>query len=332
VQCIFIDPPYGVKFGSNFQPFVRKRDVAHGDDADMTREPEMVQAYRDTWQLGLHSYLTYLRDRLMVARDLLAPSGSVFVQISDENMHRVRDVLGEVFGDSNFVSIIPFVTTSSQTASSIGSIADYILWFAKDVERLKYRQLYLSKDAKASGGWAFNFVQLPDGTRRPTTLEERRGTVGLPDGSRLFQLDNITSQGPTSSGTVDFPFSGRSYHPGTKNHWKTSLNGMHNLANHNRIFASESQIRYVRFFDDFPVQPLTNIWNDTKVAVSSRWRASASGTLDVSIVIQRLAARRWCAAINATEKFGTWEYLLARRVGDVKVWLDAVAAKAVAPT
>ncbi len=146
VQMIYIDPPYGVKFGSNFQPFVRKRDVKNNDDADLTREPEMVQAYRDTWELGLHSYLAYLRDRLMVARDLLTPSGSVFVQISDENLHHVREVMDEVFGAENFSSIITFKKTSGSAnpsgLSTIGSISDYIIWYAKDLTRVKYHRLF----------------------------------------------------------------------------------------------------------------------------------------------------------------------------------------------
>src|SRR2546426_168428 len=142
VQMIYVDPPYGVKFGSDFQPFVRKRDVKHNDDADMTREPEMVQAYRDTWELGLHSYLTYLRDRLLLARELLHPSGSIFVQISDENLHHVREVMDEVFGAENFCSLITFQKTTGSTTSTIPTTSDYLLWFAKEKDRLKFRKLY----------------------------------------------------------------------------------------------------------------------------------------------------------------------------------------------
>lgn len=264
VQMIYMDPPYGVKFGSNFQPFVRKRDVSHNDDADMTREPEMVQAYRDTWELGLHSYLTYLRDRLFVCRDLLVRSGSVFVQISDENMHHVREVLDEVFGASNFVSVIPFLTTSSQTSEDIGSVADYILWYAKDKGHLKYRQLYVPKDPRATGGWGFNYLEEADGTRRPLTKEERRGEA--PVAGRLYRLDNLTSQGPTPTGTVNFVFNGVKYHPGARNHWKTTIAGMERLVTQRRIQESTNQVQYVRFFDDFSVQPLTNLWTDTTQA------------------------------------------------------------------
>src|SRR2546423_15362653 len=147
-----MDPPYGVKFGSNFQPFVRKRDVAHNDDEDMTREPEMVQAYRDTWELGLHCYLTYLRDRLLLARELLHPSGSIFVQISDENLHHVREVMDEVFGASNWAGLISFQKTSSSSGNRLSAVSDYLVWYARDLPRLKYRQLYLPKEAGAVGG------------------------------------------------------------------------------------------------------------------------------------------------------------------------------------
>ncbi len=266
VQMIYIDPPYGVKFGSNFQPFVRKRDVRHNDDEDLTREPEMVQAYRDTWELGLHSYLTYLRDRLLLARELLHPSGSIFVQISDENLHHVRELMDEVLGAQNFCAVIPFVTTSLQTADEIGSVADYLIWFAKDRERIKYRQIFLPKDPRATGGWGLNYIQERDGTRRPLTREERKGEAAVPEGGRLYRLDNLTSQGPTPTGTVEFKFRGKSYHPGARNHWKTTNAGMETLSKAGRIQESSNQIQYVRFFDDFAVQPLTNLWTDTTQA------------------------------------------------------------------
>lgn len=251
VQCIYMDPPYGVKFGSNFQPFVRKRDVKNNDDEDMTREPEMVQAYRDTWSLGLHSYLTYLRDRLMVARNLLGPRGSIFIQISDENLHHVRAVMDEVFQAKNFVGVIPFVTTSSQTSSAIGSIADYLLWYCSDISRLKYNQLFVAKEARAAGGWAFNFLELPDGSRRPLSREERIGVASPPLGARVFQLDNLVSQGPTPSGTVPFEFEGRSYHPGARNHWKTTVEGMQTLASRRRICRVRKSDSVCPFFQRF---------------------------------------------------------------------------------
>lgn len=265
VQMIYIDPPYGVKFGSNFQPFVRKRDVKNNEDESFTREPEMVQAYRDTWELGLHSYLTYLRDRLLLSRDLLADSGSIFVQISDENAHHVRELMDEVFGAENFFGQIPFITTSSQTAEGIGSVADYLLWFTKNKEDIKYNQIYLQKDPRATGGWGFNYIEEPDGTRRPLSREERCGDKDLPPG-KIYRLDNLTSQGATPSGSIKFDFDGKSYNPGARNHWKTTIEGMKSLAQARRIQATANQIQYVRFFNDFSVQPLTNLWLDTTQA------------------------------------------------------------------
>ena len=191
VQMIYIDPPYGVKFGSNFQPFVRKRDVTHNDDADMTREPEMVKAYRDTWELGLHSYLTYLRDRLLLARDLLHPTGSVFVQISDENVHHVRELCDEVFGADNQVALIAFAKTTGSTGSFLSGTQDFLLFYARDITRLKYRQLYVPRNSDEIGKGPYSWVELPDGTRRRMTAEEGLRPESLPQGSRIYRLDNL---------------------------------------------------------------------------------------------------------------------------------------------
>ncbi len=265
MRMIYMDPPYGIKFASNFQPEIGKRDVKDRE-SDLTREPEMVKAYRDTWTLGVHSYLAYLRDRLVLCRELLADSGSIFLQIGDENLHRVRCLMDEVFGAGNFVGMIPFLTTNSQTADGIGSVADYLVWFAKNLEQMKYRQLYLPKEPRATGGWGFNYIEEKEGTRRPLTKEERRGEVALPTDGRLYRLDNLTSQGPTPTGTVDFMFNGRKYHPGPRNHWKTTITGLESLGKAQRVQESLNQMQYVRFFDDFAVQPLTNLWTDTTQA------------------------------------------------------------------
>jgi adenine-specific DNA-methyltransferase len=180
VQTIYIDPPYGVKFGSNFQPFVRRRDVKDNDDATMTREPEMVKAYRDTWELGLHSYLSYLRDRLLVARELLTASGSLFVQISDENVHHVREVMDEVFGAENFVGVITFRKTTSQSSSLIAATFDFILWYAKDRSLTSFNPLFERKDPREQVGVFYDYVELPDGTRR-TRLPRRGALLGRSD-------------------------------------------------------------------------------------------------------------------------------------------------------
>ncbi len=265
VQMVYFDPPYGIKYGSNFQPFVNKRDVKDGKDDDLTAEPEMVKAFRDTWELGLHSYLSYLRDRLLLARELLHESGSVFVQISDENVHHVREILDEVFGPKNFVALIPFVTTSARTAGELGSIADFLLWYGKDSAQIKYQQLFQQKLPAASGGWAFNFLELPGGERRPLTGDERKGSAALPEGARLYQLGDLTSSHEYNVGKQPFEFNGKSFSPG-KRYWTTSPEGMKNLAKSKRLAESDNSLRYVRFFDDFPYQPLTNLWTDTTQA------------------------------------------------------------------
>jgi adenine-specific DNA-methyltransferase len=262
VQMIYIDPPYGVKFGSNFQPFVRKRDVRDGSDDDLTREPEMVKAYRDTWELGLHSYLTYLRDRLLVARDLLAVSGSVFVQISDENVHHVREILDEVFEPANFVAAIPFAKTGGQAAARIGSVADYLLWYARDIERVKYRQLFIDKERGGTGSGDYSWVELIDGTRRRITKAEDSDPTLLPLDARFFIPDNLTSADVSSTGTFEYEYRGGKFFP-KGGHWKTTREGLDRLAATGRLIVQGVTLRYVRYFNDFPVSPLGNVWMDT---------------------------------------------------------------------
>jgi adenine-specific DNA-methyltransferase len=263
VQMIYVDPPYGVKFGSNFQPFIRRRDVKHNEDDDFTREPEMVQAYRDTWELGLHSYLTYLRDRLLLARELLAPTGSIFVQISDENLHHVREVMDEVFGAENFVSVITFAKTSSQTTALLPSVSDYLLWFARDKERLKYHQLYQPKERGGTGSGEYSWVELPDGTRRRLTRAESDNPDELLPGSRFFIPGDLTSARPAQGGDLkEFEFEGKIFTPG-KGTFKTDLAGLNILKEKRRLIVQGATLRYVRFFQDFPVSPIMNTWTDT---------------------------------------------------------------------
>jgi adenine-specific DNA-methyltransferase len=255
VQMIYIDPPYGVKFGSNFQPFVRKREVGHNDDDDMTREPEMVKAYRDTWELGLHSYLTYLRDRLLLARELLSQTGSVFVQISDENLHHVRELMVEVFGDENFCGVIAFRTTSSQTDELVATIVDFLVWYAKDRDYVKFRRLFRPR---AAGEGMYEWVELPDGSVE--SLADRSEDQ-LTSGSKVFTRDNLTSARPP--GSFPFEFGGRTYTPG-KNYWKTSQEGLQRLAHANRLVPYGNGLYYKRYFSDFPFVALTNVWIDTQ--------------------------------------------------------------------
>ena len=263
VQMVYFDPPYGIKYGSNFQPFVNKRDVKDGKDEDLTAEPEMIKAFRDTWELGLHSYLSYLRDRLLLARELLHESGSVFVQISDENVHHVREIMDEVFGAKNFVGLVTFTKTSSASSELIAGVSDYLLFYAKDKERLKYRQLYKDKAFGGEGASAYNRVQLPDGTRRSLTVAEKQDISLLPKGAKIYRLDNLTSQRPPG----DFPIEldGKTYRP-KKGYWKTGEPGMAALKAKKRLDATEGGIYYVRYLEDFPVFPVTNLWDDTGIA------------------------------------------------------------------
>ena len=267
VQMIYIDPPYGVKFGSNFQPFVRKRDVTHNDDEDMTREPEMVKAYRDTWELGLHSYLSYLRDRFLLARDLLHPSGSVFVQISDENLHHVRELMDEVFGSDNTCGQITFAKTTGAGSPSgstdlLPQTNDYLLWYAKDIKTVKFRQLFLDRKIGEAGATQYTWIEDNNGDRRQASDEEM---ANPPTGVRLFAHDNLTSQtgGPTT--TFDVEFEGKVFRP-AKGGWKTNTEGMDRLLKAKRLMALGNSLRYVRYHSDFPLLRLDDYWSDTVIS------------------------------------------------------------------
>jgi len=260
VQCVFMDPPYGIKYQSNFQPNISNRNVTDGKDADLTREPEMIQAYRDTWELGIHSYLTYLRDRLTVARDLLHESGSVFVQIGEENMHRVRALLDEIFGAENYITTITYQKTTSSTSKYLSGVCDYIIWYARDLAQLKYRPLYERRVLGGVGASTYTNVELSDGHRRPLSAQELSGDSPLPEGGRVFAYDNLTSARPPG----DFPveFEGATYRPG-KNYWKTSVHGFERLIENGRIAKRGNGISYIRYFDDFPARELNHLWTDT---------------------------------------------------------------------
>jgi len=265
VQMIYIDPPYGVKFGSNFQPFVRKRDVKHGRDEEMIREPEMVKAYRDTWELGLHSYLSYLRDRLLLARELLAESGSVFVQISDENAHHVRELIDEVFLEDNFVSQIFFQKTSGFETKTIATVGDYILWYAKDKSKIKVNKVYKPKEIELGEGSA-KWIVLPDGSYRGVSKAEVRGEKPLPAGAKLYNPADIQSQGSAKE-PQPFEMDGRTFEPNSNSHWKANYpDGMERLKNAGRIHVAKNSLQYRRFADDFPFSEYSNIWTDTQLS------------------------------------------------------------------
>ncbi len=272
LQMVYIDPPYGIEYKSNFQPFVNKRDVSPADkDEDLTQEPEMIRAFRDVWELRIHSYLTYLRDRLLVAKDLLQDSGSCFLQISDKNLHLVRSLMDEVFRSTNFVSVISYTTTGGFPGSKLSRAGDYLIWYAKDVQLLKYRQLYTKKPSPI-GNPKSKYDQLEElsGTRRPLTEEEKTGERPLPDRARIYRLDNIQSQGPANQDTP-FEFEGTIYRPSDDSHWKANYpDGMERLRKAKRIQASEKTLNYIRYFDDFPLAPINNLWRDIGGSVQSR--------------------------------------------------------------
>jgi adenine-specific DNA-methyltransferase len=258
IQCIYFDPPYGIKFNSNWQVSTQSRDVKDGKQVDISREPEQVKAFRDTWKDGIHSYLTYLRDRLTVMRDLLTESGSIFVQISDENVHRVRALLDEVFGSTNFVRLITFVKTTGQTDNLLASVSDYILWYAHDRPRVKYRQPFKTKTLGAEGALAYSKAQLPGGSRAPlSSLSDMEIAEARP-----FTTSDLTSQSPGTKYQVHFE--GMTYNP--KGYWKTEQTSFPRLIKSSRIENVGRSLRYVRFFDDYPAFPINDNWTDTGVA------------------------------------------------------------------
>jgi adenine-specific DNA-methyltransferase len=270
VQCIYFDPPYGIRFNSNFQWSTTDRAGTSTDSSEkISREPEQVKAFRDTWRDGVHSYLTYLRDRLAVARDLLIDTGSIFVQIGDENVHRVRGVMDEIFGDKNFVAQIVFKTTSGAGSFSGGTdvlanVVNHILWYARDREKVKYRQLYQAKELDGIGGNAYTRIQEPSGVRRTATDQELENP---PTDHRIFRADNLTSQTTRIGQTTVFPveIDGSRFIP-NKGGWKTNKLGMDRVQKADRLIALGRTLSYVRFFDDFRVFPFNNQWNDTTTA------------------------------------------------------------------
>ena len=258
VQCIYIDPPYGIKFNSNFQWSTTSRDVKDGKAEHITREPEQVKAFRDTWRDGIHSYLTYLRDRLTAARDLLTESGSVFVQIGDENVHRVRAVMDEVFGEDNFVNTITFTKTSPLGTKLLPSKCDYVIWFARDKDLCKFRPMFVEKFW--GEGTAYTLIELDDGIKRKMTLEEQKQRILLRK-STPFVLGNLLSTGFTKTCYYDFNFKGRKI-PQGRYSWKTTAEGMHNLLRSGRVYGGGHRPGYVQKHSDFPVKTLDHLWDD----------------------------------------------------------------------
>ena len=277
VQMVYIDPPYGIRYGSNFQPFVNRRDVRDGRDEDLTQEPEMVKAFRDTWELGIHSYLSYLRDRLLLARELLAESGSCFVQIGDENVHRVRAVLDEVFGEDNFIAEIKFKTTSNRTSEFLPLIFNSVLFYAKSRDSLKFRRQFRTKDYKEVTEDSYGCVEVTLNYWRRLTRPEKDNPQQTELIGPLFGLSDLTSSHEYTR--EPFNWFNRSFGP-SRRYWSTSHDGMTRLGKANRLCDVNGTLRYKRFFNDTYVFALDNVWSDL---------GSGSQTEERTYVVQTLA-------------------------------------------
>ena len=265
VQCIYFDPPYGIKFNSNWQVSTLSRDVKDGKQTDISREPEQVKAFRDTWKDGIHSYLTYLRDRLTVARDLLHESGSIFVQIGDENVHRVRALMDEVFGADCFVSQIAFKKTGGQSSGAIANVMDSILWYTRDRSKLKYRPLFARKSPGEEGATNYEWLEESSGIRRPMLAEEKDGRRAIPKDARILQPYPMFSDGPSER---DQPLVWRyvEFKPSSNAHWKTHTVGLTRLDRADRLLAQGKTLRFVNYLDDYEITPLINVWTDTQIS------------------------------------------------------------------
>ena len=270
VQCIYIDPPYGIRFNSNFQWSTTSRDVRDGNRQHITREPEQVKAFRDTWRDGIHSYLTYLRDRLTVARDLLTDSGSIFVQIGDENVHRVRALMDEVFGEENFISLVSYPTSVGLGARNLDNVNNYLLWYAKDKEGLKFRPLFRMLERGDSGATRYTKLKMIDGlVENVTDLADLEIDKALEAGAKYFTDQGLTSRTGSTTTAFRVLHKGRSYRPNVGG-WRTSEIGMGRVENADRILSTQGSLRFRKNFDDFGAIALTNNWDDVSGGVQSR--------------------------------------------------------------
>jgi adenine-specific DNA-methyltransferase len=260
VQMIYIDPPYGIKYNSNFQQRV---DSTKNDEKERADDVLVIKAFRDTWALGVHSYLSYLHERLYLCRELLAETGSIFVQISDENVHRVRALLDEVFGTDNFIAQITFQKTGSQESTLLGTTVDYLVWYAKSKAHVKYNQLFVPRQAGALSLDRYDQLETPDGEVRALTKAEREGTAKPPAGKR-FQLTSLLSDGETTS-EQEFTFGGTVYRPGPNSHWKTTIPGLRHLAERGRIVLAGKTLRYKRYAEDFEYVPIDDRWESMQI-------------------------------------------------------------------
>lgn len=260
VQMVYFDPPYGIKYGSNFQPFVNKKDVKDKSDNDLTQEPEMLKAFRDTWELGIHSYLTYMRDRLLLAKDLLNEKGSIFVQISEENIHHVREILDELFGKDNFVSIISYAVTSGMGSVLLPRENDFIIWYAKDKNKLKYNQLYLQKSFGGEGANAYKLIQEKNGRIRSLIKNDFKSNGEILDNGKILRYGDITKPGPGQKYKVDA--FGKTFESGNR-WWGLQPESLYRAIRANRVASTGNSLVYKRFLDDWSAFSITNVWKDT---------------------------------------------------------------------
>ena len=285
VQMIYMDPPYGIKFGSNWQVSARQRSVKDGDREHVAREAEQVKAFRDTWELGIHSYLSYMRDRLQIGRDLLTDSGSMFMQIGDENVHLVRSLMDEVFGSENFVAMIAFKRTTGERTTTIPRVYDWIVWYGRSVDSLKLRKLFLRKELGDQEASQYRRVLLPDGSSRAIEPLEAAGLQALPTGARAYRLGQLSSASPGKRFEVDFE--GQHFLPPPGRYWSTNPNGMQRLIDAGRIISTGDRIHLVQFLDDSPTSPLLNGWTDTVVSGFSDVDAKAYVVQTATRVVER---------------------------------------------
>lgn len=282
VQCVYMDPPYGIKYGSNWQLKINNKNVGDNDES-LSSEPEMIKAYRDTWELGVNSYLSYIRDRFIVARELLSTSGSIFVQIGIENEHLIRNVLDEVFGSENFVSLITYKTSVGLGATTMDNVSNYIVWYAKNIDNIKYYQLYKEVTLGEAGATRYNQVLLSDGSIK--SVSDFKGQP-IPKNARFFFKQGLTSRTGSESTTFPVMFGGREYKP-TAGGWRTGKVGIENLIRKDRIAVEGNRLTFKKFFDDFGCVALNNFWDDVSGGISSRTDPKIYVVQTANKIIQR---------------------------------------------
>ncbi len=278
VQMVYFDPPYGINYRSNWQINLNSTIVKENDES-LSGEPEMIKAYRDTWEIGIHSYLSYLRDRMILSRELLNESGSCFVQISDENLHLVRNIMDEIFGSENFISLITFKKTNPLGSSGLAAISDYLVWYAKDKKLYKYRKLLLHKKIGKDGVSGYSWVENENGVRRRLTSAEKSNLDELPQSSRVFAPTKLTAAGLTPSCVYEFEMDGEKYSPKKGTSWRTNKPGMEKLISKKRLIPLGNSIYHVMYYDDYPVTELTNLWDDTRGEMGKSYVVQTSSNI-----------------------------------------------------